>query len=351
MKNKVQDQAKKKVKNIRSRDLQIYSPIEVGDQKLWLTDEELESILFTSLKGISLQGLPLRTRSKYVKEKVCEALGYKIPKSFKKVKPRFTGQNFDTCIQKSNNIQIWNEEVCPERRYVLIKVSNYDIVEKVKVISGYELSSYDKTGTLTQKYQAKLDIDNINSVQINPNDTSVVSSLTKETKNDVSMLKTSPTDEPEIGFILPISIIYKKLLNLVGSRFKDSGFDQDRNRGSEIHRLVCKSLGYQNYKDDGKFPDIKHQLLEIKLQTSPTIDLGLVCPDSDELLNIEEIIGKRVRHSDVRYVIFYAVIKKGYVEIKNVLISTGKDFFSYFKKFGGNVLNKKIQIPLPKNFF
>ena len=41
-------------------------------------------------------------------------------------------------------------------------------------------------------------------------------------------------------------------------------------------------LGYSRYEDKGQFPDIRHQLLEVKLQTSPTIDLGLVLPSSTE---------------------------------------------------------------------
>ena len=50
----------------------------------------------------------------------------------------------------------------------------------------------------------------------------------------------------------------------------------------KLHSLACSALGYSNYKDDGKFPDIKHQLIEVKLQTSPTIDLGLFLPTNEE---------------------------------------------------------------------
>ena len=349
MRNKVLNQAKKKVANIRSQDLAIYFPIEVGDPNLWLTGEELEHILFQSLKGISLQGLPLRTRSKYLKEKVCEALGYKIPKSFKKVQPRFTGQNFDTYIQKSNNLQIWNEVLSSGKRYVLIKVSESDLITNVKVIHGQKLSDYDTTGALTQKYQARLKISVVKSILISKNDTKVIRKIAKKTNQKVNLKEYSPIDNPQVGYLLPIGTIYNKLLNLIGKKINHKGFDQERNRGSELHSLVCNALGYKNYRDDGKFPDIKHQLLEIKLQTSPTIDLGLICPNSEELLDIKSI--NNIRHCDTRYAIFYGNISGESIIIKNIMLTTGEDFFSYFKQFEGKRVNKKIQIPLPRNFF
>ena len=79
-------------------------------------------------------------------------------------------------------------------------------------------------------------------------------------------------------------------------RFVNAGFDQERNRGAALHALVCKALGYAGYQDDGQFPDVRHQLLEVKLQTSPTIDLGLVRPDSTEPLDVPQIAGNIIRH-------------------------------------------------------
>jgi hypothetical protein len=74
----------------------------------------LEGVLHDGLLGLDLN-YPLRTRSKVLKAKICEILGYPVPKSFKKTQPRFPGQDFDTYIQKSNNLQIWNEEIVPTR--------------------------------------------------------------------------------------------------------------------------------------------------------------------------------------------------------------------------------------------
>jgi len=112
--------------NISQSGYSIYDTIEIGDPNLWIPSAELEEILDIKLRGIKLTGLPLRTRSKVVKEYVCNALGYPAPKSFQKTQPRFPGQNLDTYVQKSNNLQVWNEELDPTRRYVLIRLSSDD---------------------------------------------------------------------------------------------------------------------------------------------------------------------------------------------------------------------------------
>lgn len=76
--------------------LSIYSRIEVGDPYLWIPAPELELLLDRGPRGISLKGLPLRTRSKVVKEHVCKILGYPVPEVFQRTQPRFPGQCFDT---------------------------------------------------------------------------------------------------------------------------------------------------------------------------------------------------------------------------------------------------------------
>src|SRR5579885_188467 len=149
------DDPRRYVEAIRRSGLSIYDAVEIGDPKLWIPAPELESLLDDGLRGIALAGLPLRTRSKIVKEHVCRTLGYPIPSSFRKTQPRFPGQLFDTYVQKSNNLQVWNEELAPSRRYVLIRVSANDSIARVKVVTGDTLALLDTTGTLTQKYQAR----------------------------------------------------------------------------------------------------------------------------------------------------------------------------------------------------
>jgi hypothetical protein len=123
--------------------------------------------------------------------------------------------------------------------------------------------------------------------------------------------------------------------------------DQERNRGAVLHQQVAKALGLREFKDSGQFPDVPEQLLEIKLQTASTIDLGLVCPDDSSPLPIRE----QLRHCDVRYAIFFGTVSGKSVVIDHVVVSTGEDFFKFFRRFEGKVTNKKTQLKLPSYFF
>jgi hypothetical protein len=266
---------------IQSFKIDIYSKIDVGDEKFWIPTSDLEYLLNQGLIGHILkdnQGNPYknRTRSKVIKTEACKALGYPIPKQFKKTQPRFIGQQFDIYGQKSFNLQIWNEPISPTRRYAIIDISDHDVINKVKVVCGHDLILLDKTGKITKKYQASIN---------NPENTHELFSLKdteqlrKHIQDDTKIpANARPTSNPEHGILLSIENIFKILSPLVGKTFTDPGEDQERNRGSALHSLVCKMLGYSDYVDNGQFPDVRHQLLEVKLQTSPTIDLGMVLP-------------------------------------------------------------------------
>lgn len=329
--------------------LTIYDPIEIGHPELWIPTPELEAMLDESLRGTSLAGLALRTRSKVMKEHVCRALGYPVPSSFKKTQPRFVGQMFDTYAQKSNNLQVWNEELSPTRRYVILRIDEEDRIALVKVVNGEELAQLDTTGTLTQKYQARLIPQAVSEELIAARDTARLVPHVQAGANLAESV--SPVDHPENGLLLPIADVFERLRGAVGRSFSDAGIDQERNRGAELHRIVCELLGYSDYRDDGRFPDVRNQLLEVKLQTSPTIDLGLVRPDSTEPLDVPQIAGTQVRHCDVRYALFYGQTDGEKVTLSHFYLTTGESFFSRFPQFQGKVLNKKLQIPLPSDFF
>ena len=267
-----------------------------------------------------------------------------VPKSFKKCQPRFLNQDFDTYVQKRENLQIWNEEISPNRRYAIVQLDSEDIVLSVKVIMGRDLALLDKTGTLTQKYQARiapplLGIDIFSSEDIIP-----------VAENAISLTGTTPLDNPQKNTLMPISMLTSKLSVSIGMSFPYQGADQERNRGGSLHALVCSLLGYSTYADDGQFPDIKHQLLEIKLQTSPTIDLGLYSPADSTATEIS-VNGHTILHNEVRYAVFSAEFVENMARITGVAIGYGRDFYNRFPQFQGNVVNRKLQIPLPSDFF
>ena len=331
--------------NIFRSGLSIYAPINPEDPYLYIPTEDLETILSKTLIGLSLAGLPLRTRSKVVKTEICKALGYPIPASFKKTQPRFLGQNFDVYIQKSLNVQIWNEEVDATRRYVILRVDEDDMITNVRVITGDVLVQFDRTGTLTQKFQARMQAyaDNICSRC----DTPAVSHWIID--DNTTLERVNPNQFPRRNQLLRINEIYRRLLPMVGGSISYLDAVQERNRGAELHAMICDHLGYSYFDDDGTYPDIANQLLEIKLQTSPTIDLGLHSPEDGKV--IAQVGNMTFYSQDIRYAIFNGVARGDRVDLCNLYLVTGDDFTNYFPLFQGKGTNKKIQLPLPYDFF
>jgi hypothetical protein len=318
----------------------------INGDSLFIPTDELCMLLKNSLIGMNLQGLAIKTRSRKVKDKICEVLGYKIPKSFKRTHPKFPAQNFDVYIQESNNVQIWNEEVDFNRRYVIIQVNKENhTITNVKIINGDQLFKLDTTGTLTSKYQATMNSYGINRL-FSENDTKRVQ---RWCDDKVCLNEFNPNGNPFKGGLLPIAEIYARLLSIQGMEFPYLGSLQERKRGAGLHSVICKKLGFTTFEDDGAYPDIMQQLIEIKLQTSQTIDLGLHSPADDS--TIFSIDGQPFRSRDVRYVIADSVVIDDLVRVNNLYVINGKDFTEYFPLFGGKVKNAKRQLLLPIDFF
>lgn len=318
----------RQVKAIRASGLSIYDSLQ-DRHDLLISTRDLETILDHSLHGLDLD-YPLRTRSKVVKQKICESLGYPVPLRFRKTQPRFPGQDFDTYVQKANNLQIWNEDVSPSRRYVVIRVNENKIVTKVRIVTGDVLERYDTTGTLTRKYQARSRMPVEESRLVSRHDTPNVRHLMRE----------------QYPHFLPIARVFDRLRSLIGSTVDNLGTDQERNRGGAVHDAVTRCLG-SGTPDTGQFPDVLDQLLEVKLQTAQTIDLGLVCPDSTEQLAAIPSF----QHRDVRYAVFYGTSDSDSIHLDYLILTTGMRFFSFFQRFEGNIINAKIQLHLPLEFF
>jgi hypothetical protein len=311
------------------------------------TRGELQALLQHELVG-QVFDAPIKTRAKLAKQAVAAALGYPVPRTFRKAKPRFPGQDLDVYVQQSNNLQVWNDEVSPTRRYAVLGVDQSNQVTAVRVSEGAELAAFDTTGTLTSKYQAKRKAGRIGSSLVSKEDT------------DAFIAELAPTDDlarealggllpgsaPTHGQVLTVSGLHARLLGLVGRVLEDS--PSERLRGEQLHRAACVQLGLGSYSDTGRFPDIVCQALEVKLQQAGTIDLGLVSPDSE---GVAVTLSPRLRHCDVRYLIAYAVRKGDGLHIEHIVTTTGVAFFDEFQRFGGRVQNHKLQLRLPSKFF
>jgi hypothetical protein len=136
---------------------------------------------------------------------------------------------------------------------------------------------------------------------------------------------------------------------MLGNEVPDPGLEQDRIRGEGLQQAVAHALSVGRYENVGQWPDIRSQALEVKLQTSRTIDLGLVLPTSTAPA---ELLGGQLRHCDVRYAVYYGSSSRaGTVTLRAVVLATGEQFFKEFRLFGGLEVNRKLQIRLPRTFF
>lgn len=324
----------------------IYDDPATEQTGLFYSPGELEAVLRARLIGLpDLGGLPVRTRSKVAKTLVCDALGYVAPASFKKTQPRLRHPNLDVYVQESNNLQVWNQEVDAARRYLILIVKGGQIAD-VRVIAGADLAQYDATGTLTSKFQASRIVDRDGAVLVSPCDTDDL--IAAYAPGPRLPLAVSPVELPDRRRVLDIAGVFAFLAPMVGQTYDDPGLTQERNRGTVIHREACERLGLTHFADNGQFPDVLSQLVEVKLQLARTIDLGLELPNSDKpLASANGTVAVR----DCRYAIFYGERDGTSFTITALVVVTGQDFFTEFRQFAGRVSNSKLQLRLPNVWF
>lgn len=330
---------------IRRRGLTIYD----HDEAVRYDLKVLAARMRAKLLGL-VWDVPIKTRSKLAKIAVCEALGYEAPPRFRRVHPRLPAQDLEVAVYRADNFQPWNQQLDPIRRYCFLRVDANGQVTAVRCVSGEELALFDRTGTLTSKYQAARKPGRHGSTLVSATDTTRFGTILSPTIPSVDeLVATSATDRPVRGLVLPIQEVFDRLLRLVGTEIVDPGLDQERLRGVALQQLVVPALGLGSYADTGQVPDILSQALEVKLQLARTIDLGLLAPDSE--LEAPEL-GRGLQHRDVRYAVFYGTrVDKGRIRIAEVVVSTGASFFEEFNRFEGKVQNSKLQMRLPKDFF
>lgn len=344
------EQALRTQDRIRTANPSIYDPPVDATSDLYYSVSELELLIARHLEEHldALCGLPVRTRSKVAKGLICDALGYETPRSFTKTQPRFPHPNLDVAVQSANNLQLWNQEIDPARRYVVILTDSDGRFRSVKVIPGSDLAQYDTTGVLTRKYQASRLITRAGSHLVSLIDTPRFVELLDPQPRPLNLPNTSPTDPPTPGAVLTIQAVFEALEPMVGTRFNDPGITQERNRGTLVHREACARMGLGQFADNGQFPDVLCQAVEVKLQLARTVDLGLELPNSRQPL---ASLGGTLAACDVRFAVFYAERLGSEFELSSLVVTTGADFFTEFRQFGGNVQNAKYQLRLPNEWF
>ena len=382
------------------KDFLIFHPPNI--ESLFTEDEILE--LITPILNQSIPSeLSTVQKSQWIKFQIIELLGYQRPAGLrttqaKRSKPKFIHQLLDIFVQSSRNLQVWNyvpyaDIVIPgewneERkylyryqdcRYLLVFHNSDGAILKITLVSGNELAGWDTTGTQTIKWQANARRSYRNEISSRIITSSVEPLQSKFTgyiqqpleRKHESILQEyqdpierkhryilqedqnpqSPLikEQPDPAYLFTHNEIEHALNTLVGRKFDNPGTGQERNIGQTLEREIAKALGYQHYQqtDTGDYPDLLHQLIEVKFQFSGTIDLGNHLPTDQS--SIEASWNEwNITSRDIRYIV--ALMEKdthGDFIVDSIVITSGEKFNQYFSIGEGK--NFKVQIPIPSS--
>lgn len=148
---------------------------------------------------------------------------------------------------------------------------------------------------------------------------------------------------PQPGMIFDIALLDAKLSKqLLGMIIPT---DATKTRGQTLEKIVARLLGYATSKEPlaGGYPDVMNQLLEVKIQDSPTVDLGRYSPQFEEPVPEMESFTTR----DVRYLI--ALTNPTMHTIDGLIFISGEDLGKHFTYVTDE--SYKCQRSISMNFF
>jgi hypothetical protein len=147
---------------------------------------------------------------------------------------------------------------------------------------------------------------------------------------DGDPLANAPGD-PELLYTLEeIAMLLKPLMGVDAPRDDMGRILEVRPKGHWFEFEVAKRLGYHYPPGAGLFPDLRHQLLEVKHHTgkSVTVDFGHHHPGSEDVIESRWNEKVRSRVCDIRYLIALAPPPDHKVTV--LVLATGAEINSIF---------------------
>lgn len=254
--------------------------------------------------------------------------------------PRILRELIDTYIVTSGNsynLQVWNR--FPNSKSILVEYNNgkkirscdirlvfvkvnvqKNVIESIVILTPqYIEKHFGFFGKPTIKHQLIIsDIKRksvLGSVLLGKDTDKMVGYCRKTFKAPVENMLDFPIASKPFSIELIDKLVAQKL---IGVRLKSG---DTKTKGQMLERKVLSLLGY-NGNLSGTYPDMPNQLLEIKIQDSPTIDLGKFSPE------IEERIYSDITTKDIRYLIALTNPKTNVIE--GVVLVSGVDLGDLF---------------------
>ena len=344
------------------------TPEKLVKRFMCLINTEFELTGKTRTDGSNIRKLIASTLEKYELPEMANEGKYEILPPKKKGIPKITREFIDTYIVtsgKSYNLQVWNRIPasktlliklqennnlkCNDVRFVFVRidVEKNNIASVIILTPDYIVSKFGKFGKPTIKHQ--LLISSKIRKEICESKENILfyqdtNKLTYLLKHNFEPPKENMAGEPSAQELFSIKLIKEIVAEkLIGEKLEAAA---TKNRGQALERKVLDLLGYTNNKNEqlyGAFPDIRNQLLEVKIQDSPTVDLGKFSPEYEEIV-IEHL---NITTYDIRYLI--ALTNPETKIIEGIILAPGTklgEIFSYVSD-----KSYKCQRTIPISFF
>lgn len=293
---------------------------------------------------------------------------YEIIPPRKKGVPKILLEYIDSYIITSGinsyNLQVWNRNPASESvqieyyngevlsanevRFVFTKISlENNCIESIIILTpNYIVENFGKFGKPTVKHQ--LIISNLKRNKIisspvpilfYPDDAMIYPYLSDTLPSESTSIHDYPTDNQ----VLSLEHIYNVVKNeLIGIKLDAM---PTKNRGQALELIVANLLGYSPNSEEllaGGYPDIRNQMLEVKVQDSPTVDLGKYSPEFEEV-----IYNGIYKTTTIRYLIALTNPSTGIIE--GVVLCPGNKLGENFTYISDT--SYKVQRNIPMSFF
>lgn len=280
--------------------------------------------------------------------------------------PRILPEFLDTFIitnDKDYNMQVWNRVpdsdvplikysngdllTCRDVRYLLVKIKDDKIVSILLLTPDYIVQHFGKFGVPTIKHQLIINNSKRNDI-INSDIPILFENKERFNFNQINDIEISSIDsihdKPVLDKIIKIDDIYEIIKNnIIGINLTESS---TKKKGQELEKIVAEQLKYTILANEllaGGFPDIPSQLLEVKVQDSPTVDLGKYTPQIEEVIDAD----LPATTHDIRYLI--ALTNEQTNQIEGAVLCPGIFLGNYFSYVASQ--SYKCQRGIPNAFF
>ncbi len=322
----------------------------------------------TRTDGSNVRKLVAQAFTEFLLPKPCPQSSHSIIPPKGKGLPRILLEYVDTYIVTTGNtynLQVWNRNPASDSiqveynsgetlsskdvRFVFLRVDpqNQTISSILVLTPDYIESKFGRFGKPTIKHQIIIS-PRIRDKALAQNPPGIFCSDTSAISRHVTEKYAIPTssmsDKPVLGQLFSLKLLREMLVEgLIGEPLDQMA---TKNRGQALERLVALLLGYK-IRDaellEGNFPDIPNQALEVKVQDSPTVDLGKFSPQFKECIPS----CPSVTTLDVRYLIALTDARTSISQ--GIILCPGEKLGEHFSYVSDT--NFKCQRSIPMSFF